>query len=163
MTGEQFNDQLLFEKSLGLGDPVEIRWTNSYNFFRANALVKKINTSSLLAELTVPVHFPGGNYVYPIGHVIKVPRLTLNSKWSVNNGVFQREKFPLTFSLEDAAQDNSEVKRAIKLGKTVFCDTDGMQIVRIDDVKYEDGKFFVQSHQTSLWIEKPANTTIDLP
>jgi hypothetical protein len=87
-----------FEESLQVGDTVEVRWTNSFRYYKAKATVTKINQASLRAKLLKEIrgHYAGKEGVmYAEGREIIVPRLTLgtlNSKWSQNNGVFPVEK-----------------------------------------------------------------------
>lgn len=69
-----------FEDALSVGDAVTMYWTNSYNYYKAQGKVSKINSASVRVELvTAP-----GEYV--IGQDMLSPK-TNNQRWSWNNYV----------------------------------------------------------------------------
>lgn len=79
-----------FDANLHVGQIVQIRWTNSNRHHCAKAEITAVNAKSVRARLLHPVDGAGH---YPIGHVIKVPRLAGNT---VNNGVFPAELYKVT-------------------------------------------------------------------
>ena len=97
-----------WEMGLEVGSKVEVRWTNSHQYFKAPGEIVKLNKSSCSVKLLAAVEWMGwklnpetgkhqlGMLPYlSAGHVVKVPlfasvmNATGNSKWSSNNGVFE--------------------------------------------------------------------------
>ena len=70
---------------LVVGDLVEVRWTNSHQYFAGRAQVAKINKQSLRCTLLEWVATDGLSY--PVGQTIIVPA-QYAPRWSPNNGVF---------------------------------------------------------------------------
>lgn len=83
-----------FEHELVPGKPVEARWTNCHRYYRAAAVVVRVNKASVRVALLTPVMY-GSVEVYPAGRELVMPRgFNFNSgaaKWSGNNGVFPME------------------------------------------------------------------------
>ena len=84
MTPEQFRSVIAFEDSLKVDDFVSVNWTNSHNYYTAAGRVHKINAKSICVELTEEVEVP---YKYPVGTIIRVPRIANFKIWSMNNRV----------------------------------------------------------------------------
>jgi hypothetical protein len=68
------------------GREVEVRWTNSFRFYRAIAKVVRVNKSSVRVTVTRPVK-DGEPGAYLVGRTLSFPRF-MGNKWSVNNGAF---------------------------------------------------------------------------
>ena len=65
-----------------IGDLVTVRWTNSFNFYKAKGKIIKINDKSYITEIAEKVG------KYPIGWKIKVPKAS-GSGWSLNNCIVE--------------------------------------------------------------------------
>jgi len=92
MTDNWFLQAVRFNLDIQVGAEVEVRWTNSYRFYRARAKVLKVNRASIVTELLEGAGNGPAGFVYQIGHRITVPRLSVvyhgRDRWSGNNGVF---------------------------------------------------------------------------
>lgn len=81
----EWQKQVTFEAALRVGDVVEARWTNCYEYYRVAAVIVRVNRKSVRVRL---LRAQSG---YPEGWEIPIPRfdpLNGNNRWSVNNGVF---------------------------------------------------------------------------
>lgn len=84
MTAQELRDWFAFDDSLAVGQTVEIRWTNNYRQYVANARIVKLNAKTLRAELLEQAQRED----YRPGRVIAgVPRFR-NDAWTNSNGVF---------------------------------------------------------------------------
>lgn len=89
-----------WEDSVKPGDEVELRWTNSHNYYRARARVIANNDASISASLLhgIPSPYNGQQDTYGVGQKIVVPksfnlkafraRSLGSNKWSQSNGAF---------------------------------------------------------------------------
>ena len=84
MTANELKTVFAFERGLKVGDPVEVRWTNSFRAYRATGTVAKVNANSFRVKVT------DGPYETASGTIL-VPRfsgsLDAMTKWSINNCV----------------------------------------------------------------------------
>lgn len=72
---------VLWEKEVKVGDLVIAKWTNCGNYYETEVEVDKINEKSYVTLVKRPT---GG---YPVGHVIRVPRVQSRT-WSRWNRLF---------------------------------------------------------------------------
>lgn len=80
--------QLAFEKSVQLGETVQVRWPWGRDTYTAPGKIVKVSAQTFTVALAVPVLFEDRR-AWAVGHQIVVPRLTgLGRKWSPQNGVF---------------------------------------------------------------------------
>lgn len=82
----ELSNQIDFEMALVEGTRVEVRWTNSFRYYRAIATVVRVNRSSVRVTVT-EAHPVAGAGAYLIGRTLSFPRLTSRT-WSRQNGVF---------------------------------------------------------------------------
>lgn len=100
--------RLLWEwlKALKVGDPVLVRWTNSFNQWETEAKVTKINPSSVRIEITKPI-VDGDKTIYPAGQSFPVtlPKGRAISRWSWNNTILPIDKQVITETVPDSMID----------------------------------------------------------
>lgn len=79
--------QVAFEKTLQLGERVQVRWPWGRDTFTAPGVLTKISGQSFTVALDVPVLLEG--LAWQKGHKLRVPRLTgMGRQWTPHNGVF---------------------------------------------------------------------------
>ena len=85
MTADEYRAVTNFEDNLKLGDKVWVHWR-----FNCAGIgkVTRINPKSLNVTLTDSAYGrPAGMPEYPVGTIIRVPRITAIEKWGANNRV----------------------------------------------------------------------------
>ena len=73
-------DEFLKIDQLGIA-----RWKNNNHVFLGKAKIAKLNTKTLLVELTESVASHDGQLWYPKGFVLSLPRAIDPRKWAMNN------------------------------------------------------------------------------
>lgn len=85
MTADEYKNLFAFEADLKIGDKVMFYWTNSGNYFKARAIIEKINRKSFRVTLDEAVEAAYGTY--PVGNSMIAPRIGNFDVWSWNNRV----------------------------------------------------------------------------
>jgi hypothetical protein len=87
VTEPAVRSQLAFEKSLQLGEKVQVRWPWGRDTYTASGTLSKVSGQSFTVTLDQPVLLEGCSW--PKGHEITVPRLSgMARRWSPQNGIF---------------------------------------------------------------------------
>ena len=81
MQPEEFRKLIAVDEKLQLGETCRVRWTNCYRSYEAEGIIARLNRQSVAVELTQ------AKENYPIGHTIKVARITDWKNWTPNNCV----------------------------------------------------------------------------
>jgi hypothetical protein len=88
MNATEYKTVIDFDASLSIGMPVLAKWTNSYQFYQAQAKVIKLNSKTVNVQLTENIseyHAGSEQEVYPCGQIIQCPRIHDIKKWTVHN------------------------------------------------------------------------------
>lgn len=81
---------LRWEQALQPGDEVLVRWTNSFNYYSAIAMIVRVNEQSVRVQIIGATTNASGEETagkYLIGRTLSFPRF-LAAKASQSNGVF---------------------------------------------------------------------------
>ena len=90
MTAAQYQELRAFDAALHVGQRVLIRWTHGHRFYAMAATITKVNTKSVLAAIDNAIYARergADMLLYPAGQVIKAPRVSAFTAWTVNNCV----------------------------------------------------------------------------
>lgn len=85
MTQQDFKSQVVFEETLTVGSPVQVRWTAGYGYYEGTATVKKVNAKSIVVDLDTPV--TDSFFHIRTFTEVSVPRRMNLKQWSLSNCV----------------------------------------------------------------------------
>jgi len=84
MNAQEMKDVWAFDLNLNVGDTVEARFTNCYDYYAFKAVVTKVNDKTVRVRSLEP----GKPYEKDDPNREFIIYRFLNGKWSVNNGIF---------------------------------------------------------------------------